>query len=348
MNHELCVTYLLEKHNLFYVIWFIVLALHLLRKMNLSGLMPYYFFISYKSKDVHLARKLADQLIASGYKVWFAEYEILLKKRKDFQKTINKGLKSTKYGIAITNDAYIDSIYCKDEIEQLLKRCGPDKIIEIQIPKEDKPHKFYPALKNSNSFIYNNNLTELFNYIGDKSNINILPFNENNNAYDKYIGKYKSKTYLLKISGWTFQKMADTYSRYSTPGPCLQYNNKLLFVNLYIGQEIAPNALCKFSDTDDRKMYDTLVEYSTRHLNKFRTKPKGVHLIWHGSDNNFAITYKQKNYWTRKTSIILKDTDVDELTEFVFTFGFIGLFKDYCFYVHIMDYLATSVTWANN
>ena len=42
-------------------------------------------FISYKSKNVDLARQIADTLIFSGKSVWFNEYQVLLVERSRFR-----------------------------------------------------------------------------------------------------------------------------------------------------------------------------------------------------------------------------------------------------------------------
>lgn len=61
-----------------------------MEKSNLSGdvasLMsaPYDAFITYKSEDADLVRNVADQLIASGIRVWFAEYQVLLQNYDQF------------------------------------------------------------------------------------------------------------------------------------------------------------------------------------------------------------------------------------------------------------------------
>ena len=90
-------------------------------------------FISYKSKNVDVARLVADRLIASGRKTWFAEYEVLLTDRHRFQEAIDRGIRECKYGLALTNNDYANSKYCRAEMDQLLKFCGPKKIMEIMI-----------------------------------------------------------------------------------------------------------------------------------------------------------------------------------------------------------------------
>ena len=93
-------------------------------------------FISYKSKNVVVARQIADRLVASGRKVWFAEYEVLLYNRDRFPEEIERGLRDCKYGIVLTNDDYAKSEYCRSELVRLLEFCGPERTLEIMIPSE--------------------------------------------------------------------------------------------------------------------------------------------------------------------------------------------------------------------
>ena len=51
---------------------------------------PPQLFVSYKSQDVGVARRIADHLIASGVGVWFAEYQILLVARDRFEEAIGR------------------------------------------------------------------------------------------------------------------------------------------------------------------------------------------------------------------------------------------------------------------
>ena len=41
----------------------------------------YDYFISYKSEDTNIVRIIAEQMMASGLKIWFAEYNIIFSGR---------------------------------------------------------------------------------------------------------------------------------------------------------------------------------------------------------------------------------------------------------------------------
>ncbi|MGZ4353368.1 MAG: toll/interleukin-1 receptor domain-containing protein, partial [Gaiellaceae bacterium] len=115
----------------------------------MAGHGRYDAFISYKSVDVRVARELADQLIASGRRVWFAEYEILLSNFDEFQQSVLEGLRRSKRAIAITSDLYTQSQYCAVELATLMERVGPGRILEVRLPGEHESHRLFPELSHS-------------------------------------------------------------------------------------------------------------------------------------------------------------------------------------------------------
>ena len=108
-------------------------------------------FVSYKSEDVTVVRAVADGLIAAGARVWFAEYEILLSGRERFQERIDEGIRRSAHGLVFTNDRFVGSPYCRRELDQLLEFAGPERIMEITLPREEGPHREYPSLERSDS-----------------------------------------------------------------------------------------------------------------------------------------------------------------------------------------------------
>jgi len=103
------------------------------------------FFISYKSENVDLARIVADHLIASGQKVWFAEYEILLYDRDKFEMAIDSGIHDCRYGLAFLNSAYATSKHCGREIVQLLAKKARNILI-VRIPDEKSPKEHFEEI----------------------------------------------------------------------------------------------------------------------------------------------------------------------------------------------------------
>lgn len=96
-------------------------------------------FLSYRSTNVSVARRMADELLASGVNVWFAEYFILLEDRDNWQRAVNKGIRSSDYGLVLTNNDWAKSEYTRHELVEMQNTYGVEakkKIIEVKIPEE--------------------------------------------------------------------------------------------------------------------------------------------------------------------------------------------------------------------
>lgn len=58
----------------------------------------YDLFLSYKTEDSEIVRPIADNLLAVGIKVWFAEYELSLFKQLDLENLCLDGVENSKWG----------------------------------------------------------------------------------------------------------------------------------------------------------------------------------------------------------------------------------------------------------
>jgi len=90
--------------------------------------------------------------MANGLRVWFAEYEVRLSKRDRFDKALAHELPHCSWGVCLTNDRYADSENCQKELQMLLNRGGPDKIVEIRCPNQPLTHSRFPGLKSAKAF----------------------------------------------------------------------------------------------------------------------------------------------------------------------------------------------------
>ncbi len=307
-------------------------------------------FISYKSENIDMARLVADQLIRSGVKVWFAEYQVLLQNYEKFQEAINYGLKNCAGGIVFTNNKYADSEYCQIEIEQLLKRHKPEKVLEIMLPKEDLPHKYYKELENCPSY--------------DGSDIGgILTFIQENTGWPlkssfalvsgsvcvSYETVCLRRPVVLDITDWDLTNEGKVDLDGNIGGLRFSYQHRRdqyqLSVNLFCGRELSRAGQRQDKETNDRELYKYLIKFAPRHIGRFNAKTRGLHLLFHGGFSQMALTYWMKSYWTRKYSVIIPNQTSKEMAEFVFTFGFLGSFKDYCGNTHVMDHFVKSLQW---
>lgn len=305
-------------------------------------------FISYKSEDVDIVRQVANQLIASGLRIWFNEYYVLLQNYDRFQKAINYGIRHSAIGIAFTNNNWTESQYCKIEIVQLLKHLGPQRIMEVMIPKEDLPHQKYSALKDSPSYIgddVNGILSFIQETTGWPIQLQMMPdMVQTQNSYETVC---LGRPAVLDTSGWELTKKGQIEAGGNIAGlefRCGCYHPPI-FVNLYCGQELSRPGQRQEQKIDDREMFRYLLKYAPRHIAHLNAKLHGLHLLFQEKLGQMALTYWVQNYWTRKYSIIIPNYTTKENAEFIFTFGFMGSFREYCRAVHIMDHFVKSLQW---
>ena len=312
-------------------------------------------FVSYKSDDVQLAREITDQLIASGRRVWFAEYQILLQARDQFQEAILRGIRRSAVGLAITNDRYAESEYCRLEMHDLLERCGPERVLEIKVPAEDGPHRQFPGLEASPQATAAD-LNDALSFVNAELGweVELPPSNGAAAAGPKEIRAVcMGYVYRLDISGWeVLEAGLEQLPDGTEKGPVLRRGldgGGEVHVNVYAGPETATAARSQDRDADDREMYNELLDYLPRHVGRLSAKVQGVHLMFHKGLSQMAVTYRMPRryggYWTRKHSVVIPGPHGNEPAEFVFTFGFSGPFREYCRHAHLMDELVRTVEW---
>ncbi len=320
-------------------------------------------FISYKSEDVVLARRIADELIGAGWRVWFAEYQVLLQRCERFQFAILQGIFNSQFGLAITNNRWAQSEYCSFEIKKLLESLGPQMVLELRLPSEDLPHRHNPAL-HASPFLESNDVSEVLRFVEKSTGVPVpvaspvLP-PANGRQYRATCG---GRPCSLLVDGWTLHENGKA-SDGSLKGRTFRYNaaeEAKLFVDLYSGPELSRQVRRVDQTINDREMFDALMEWAPTHLDRVVAKVRGVHLLFHSGLCQMAITYwiclhvvdgptgpaRVGDYWSRKVSIIIPNPVTNQMAEFVFTFGFHGTFAEYCRYAHVMDAFALSLNWS--
>jgi len=111
--------------------------------------MLYDFFISYSSFDVAVARRIAEQLMSHGYRVWFDEYVILVKGRSKFREAIAEGLARSQRGLLIVGDHYAASQYCRFEAEELDRRLPAGATLPFLLGPQTEFQRAFSALSPS-------------------------------------------------------------------------------------------------------------------------------------------------------------------------------------------------------
>lgn len=306
-------------------------------------------FISYKSEDVYLARRIANQLLASGLQVWFNEYRVLLQNFDQFQDAIDFGIAHSDWAICLTNNRYIGSQYCRIELEQLLDHLPSGNVLEVMIPREDLPHQQYQALDNCPAYM-GSDLEGILGFIQEQTGWAIKPLLPViiELGHRTNISTCMQREVVLDITDWRVTKPGKMVFG-STDLLALEFMHRQdqygFHANLVCGPEYAREGRRLGQAIDDRQMFNLLRNHAERHTGRLNAKVYGLHLIFHEGLSQFAITYRMFGYWTRKYSIVFPNDVTNQNAEFVFTFGFNGSFKQYCENVFLMDRLVESLEW---
>lgn len=340
--------------------WIVVLLAIYAARCLMTSL--YDVFISYKSEDVVLARRIADGLLAAGWRVWFAEYQVLLQRRERFQVAILRGIFSSRFGLALTNNLWAQSEHCDLEIRALLKALSPGEILELRVPSEELPHRHNPELAGS-PFLESGDVAKILSFVQTATGLRApaAPPIATPTSGRRYEANAGGRPCSLLVEGWTLHESGRA-SDGSLNGQTFRYDGAeegKLFVNVYSGPEKTREGQRINQTIDDRQMFDALIEWAPTHVNRVEAKVRGVHLLFHTGLSQMALTYwvreravdgpagrvRVGGYWARKVSIIIPNRATGETAEFVFTFAFRGAFAEYCRYALVMDAFALSVEW---
>jgi hypothetical protein len=310
---------------------------------------PYDFFVSYKSDDAMQVRPLVEHLLAGGLKVWFAEYTIRLEDRAAFEQAIASGIARSRYGICFTNDRYIQSQYCRDELERLLdpRNCGPGRIIEIAFPPGSLPHRHYPQLETGHIIHYQDDPRSLFTHLASLTGLPINPDFPQPSASPAYrTFDYGARQYRLDLAGWTVREEgAPVKPDGEAVGPvferlCGKYSIRGY---LHLGTSIAfPRAQYL---GDDRENYEYGVQFARNHYSIFPGECIGVHLFFLQGLSHITLTARSTMGWIRTYSVILPLPGSGQHVEFLFDFYLRSPFEVFCQNTHWMDSVVQSFIW---
>jgi len=307
-------------------------------------------FVSYKSEDVPVVRQVADQMIASGLRVWFAEYTVLLTGREQFQEYIDAGIGQSRYGVCFTNDRFIGSEYCRREMEQLLDpaNCGPENVVEVRIPSEPLPHREYPELASAPAIEFTGDVNELLRYVQAATSLSVeLPAPAMTGEEAGVVFRDEELGYSFDVTGWRMMERGGGHTGADIQGPSFSrsFPGSDAVWNLIVGPDAVAPRQVKGESVDDRQAYERGIEFAERYLGREGRKCAGVHLFFLHGFSHLALTYWWRNGWTRRYSIILPEPGTGRSMEFAFSFAFFGPFAEYCRRAHHMDRIVNSLEW---
>jgi hypothetical protein len=305
-------------------------------------------FISYRSTDVSLARELADLLIAGGVRVWFAEYRILMAHRERFQQMIDAGIRESAASIAITSDEYYDSAYCVHELANLKRRVGLPRILEVRArPLSASSVSRSPVPADQ---IIAPDVDGVLSLFESRSGIKVPRSVGSRRSRLVTVGQCVGRPVTVDAGHWDEIEPEGALPafRFGPDPPTL--------VNIAWGEELAPEARLRETD-DERAMYDALLRYAAGYMRELGSRPglrvrgagrirvAGVHLLFYRGYSQFAVTYHNGMYWTRKISIVTRHPATGAMAEFVFTFGCLLPYAEYLRRTAEMDRFALSLRW---
>ncbi len=310
---------------------------------------PYDFFISYKSDDAMQVRPLVEHLLAGGIKVWFAEYTIRLDGRAAFEQAIASGIAHSRYGLCFTNDRYIQSVYCRDELVRLLDpaNCGPGQVIEIAFPPEALPHQHYPQLDTVHTIHYENDPSSLLTRLAGITGLPVNPDFPQPSASTAYrTFDYDARQYRLDLAGWMLREEGSPVKPGGEAvGPVIERNCGSYAIRgyLHLGTSIAfPRAQYK---GDDRENYEYGVQFARVHFAAFPGQCIGVHLFFLHGLSHIALTTRSTMGFIRTYSVIIPLPGTSQYVEFLFDFYLRSPFEVFCQNTHWMDRVVQSLSW---
>lgn len=325
---------------------------------------PYDIFISYKSEDVHVVRRVVDRLLAQGFRVWFAEYTILFHARDRFQDAINQGISQSQFGVIFSNDRYIRSKYVRRELRRMLdpaQGMGPDKVVEVRIPQEPGTRTRFGQQMNSVRWLeYKGNIDEVVDFIVQNAGVRHTETTVIRSApHRKATGTFEgakfsftvpaswreiadSRIEMGKQLGGTWKDDIETPRYYA---PDTDPSRSFHIVVGYDSPAISPSIESLANEpVDDRKQYEDMRDFAMLWLAKNHKECKGLHLFFLRGVSHMLITYFDC-MWNRRYSIVLKHPHNGRDVEFAMVFWCGGKFRDYCRCTSEMEDIAESLQW---
>jgi hypothetical protein len=312
----------------------------------------YDLFISYKSDDVHLVRPVAERLLASGVRVWFAEYEILLIQRNAWARAVAGGIRKSRYAVCFTNDTFARSPDCREELEHVLACKAGENIIEIQCPPEALTHREYPKLADSPHTSFQC-ADETLRFLGRVTGLRIEPGDGGERAARPTSFPFGQTGYSLDLDGWEIERgipqITPETADPDTYGPRFRRwsASTLLWGHLLLGPQDMQRAAFAPNEDSDRAYYEAAVEFAWLFYGKkWKQQCLGVHLITLGGAKHPAFTTRVlPGTLSRLYSLVLPHPETGKDVEAAFFFFCQGSLRDFQRCAYLLDRLVLSFRW---
>jgi hypothetical protein len=311
----------------------------------------FHVFLSYKSEDSDLVRTVAEWLISAGLRVWFAEYQILLHDRDQFQKHIDIGVAKSKWGIAFTNPTYIDSEHCQNELKSLASTtgCTADHLLEVVLGDRPAAKAFLakhqlPWLTTPHLFT---NLPELCEWLNAQLTHTALNDPIKTAPSGTTVHQGMNGSYSIDLSAWRETSAEQGWqpsSVFKGPQFTLLTDNKV-YGDLTIASVRGVDRKSMQYGTEvsfQRNYFNALIDFAKNEYEDSTKKCVGVHLIHKDENVHFATTSFSSGEWVREYFIELPDAYGNGI-ELALRFRRNGAFHEFVRNIPAMDAMATSV-----
>lgn len=282
-------------------------------------------FISYKSQNANIVRRIVDNLIANGFNVWFAEYEVNASNYEEFSRLIDsqitEAIGNSTHAILFTNNLWGNSRYCQHEKTQILQGNFPIKAIQVCLPKETQPllplqessnipcieHK-EDSLRETLKFIIeelvgsSKGLDQNFYSIEDTPNVFVFRYGRLNIGRLNYTGCSAGLGRVGKEHEYRFEGELD--------GIGVRLEIDIDPYNTAVKRRTLEAAQMKI--VDDREVYKLMRIRANRWYKKNPLNEHGLHLFFQEGTSNIGFTYwtaqpNNSHKWFRVYSVISQD-----------------------------------------
>ena len=327
--------------------WIGVFFLHTLWRC--LGVSIYDIFVSYKSEDVALARRIADAFIAAGWNVWFAEYRILLDRRAQFLPMFGIGAIESRYGLVITNDRWAESKHCSREVRLLLSTKTPEEVLEVRAPGQPLPHQRFPKLAQCPA-LETTDVNKILNFVAGQTDLPACP--DHQLPLTPPASQARFQTYFdgrpcsIEVGHWDL--FGDPASLSGVAWRYKHLPTGVLEGKVVISPMDAEQiAIEKRWGLGEAFMFDVMAHHARKTMKRQKGRARGVHLFFYQGRPQMGLTHWGGDFpaWHRNILLDVWNSAANRAANFHFLFRFQGSFRDYCRHSHVMDELALSLQW---
>lgn len=323
-------------------------------------------FVSYKSESANAVRRVVERLMAAGYRIWFAEYQVLLTNYERFEREIRRGAADASYALLFTSGRFAASPHCAMECDWLGGALAghPERLVELRLETPNDARAVFRLPAGSPSLPAGIAPSAREELDGDRELLarlaTVVPIDpsrcsttrfESGDSYEARCDPIVFDLGGFRASGWRAHAVDGTdEAAFVWPDRALTFELNARFDHSLQAAPGRPYTLVRGPVADDRELYQRLARERRSYASGFMRQmarrglalsEDGLHLVWTGGRGHLGLTHHYRNLWMRKYSVILEE--LPRPTEVILTFAVKGSFGDFCRLTPIMDGVVESV-----